>query len=158
MAQSFRHVLRGVDAAGVEAYVAAHRKRWWQGRHLAIRVRGDRIKAARPGSRTSQPPVLRGTVRPGPSGAVLEGTLHRGAIAAVHAVFLLAALMFAVIAGFALADDTSPGWLVAFAVVATVLLVAVWVGMVLAGRLARDAEAAELKGELDVFFGVRERR
>ena len=155
MAQSFRHVLRGVDAAEVEQYVATHRKRWWQARPLIIKVRGDRIKASRPGSRSSQPPVLRGTVSPGPGGAVVEGTLRWGAAAGIHAIFLLVALMFAGIAGAAIADDSAPGWLVAFGVVTTILFVVVWLGMVVVGRLARDAEAHELRGALDEFFGLR---
>ena len=156
MAQSFRHVLRGFDAAEVETYVARHRKRWWQGRHLMIKVSGDRIKADRPSTRASQPPVLRGTVRPSSGGALIVGTLHRGASVGIAYTMLCVALLAAGVAAAALSEGAPP-WLSVGAVVTAVLFVLVFIGMRVSGVAAQDAEANELKGELDVFFGLRER-
>ena len=154
MVQSFRHVLRGVDAAEVEPYVAEHRKRWWQGRHLMIKVRGDRLKAARPASRFSTPPVLRATVRPGASGAVLEGRLHRTVSLFLNLLFLVVAAMAAVVGSAGVRNDSTGLALGGF--VTAALFCLVYLGLVVTGRLARRAEADMLRGELDRFFGLRD--
>ncbi len=156
MAQAFRHVLRGFDAAAVEAYVAEHRRPWWKGRHFQITVRDDRIKAARPATRSYQPPVLKGTVRPGRGGAVVEGRLTRGASAGINVLFLLVGLMSAGVAVAAISDD-APLWLSIGASVSTVAFLALFVALVAVGGRVKEAEANELRGELDVFFGLRER-
>ena len=154
MPQSFRHVLRGFEASEVEAFVAAHRKRWWQGRHLAIKAKGDRLKAARPASKFSQPPVLKATVRPGGSGAVVEGRLHRGVSLFINLCILGAAAIAAVLGSAGVSNDSTALAVLGF--VFAGLFVLVYLGLVVVGRLARDAEAAELKGDLDRFFGLRE--
>jgi hypothetical protein len=156
VAQTFRHVLRGVDAAEVEAYVGAHRRPWWRGRHFSITVRGDRIKASRPASRSYQPPVLRGTVRAGSGGAVVEGRLTRGASGCFNVLILLVGLMSAGVAWAAIADG-APLWLSIGASASTVAFVALFVALVRVGGRVQEAEANELKGELDVFFGLRAR-
>ena len=154
MAQAFRHVLRGVDAADVEAYVAEHRHPWWRGRHFQITVRGDRIKATRPASRSHQPPVLRGTVRPGSGGAVVEGRLTRGAGAGFNVLFLVVGLLSAGVAWAAVADG-APLWLSVGASVSTAAFLTLFVALVRVGGQVKDAEANELRGELDRFFGLR---
>ena len=156
MAQAFRHVLRGFDAAEVEPYVAAHRRPWWRGRHFQITVRGDRIKATRPATRSYQPPVLRGTVRPSSGGAVVEGRLTRGASGCFNVLVLLVGLMSAGVAWAAFADG-APLWLSIGASVSALAFVALFVALVRVGGLVQEAEANELRGELDVFFGLRPR-
>jgi hypothetical protein len=158
MAQPFRHVLRGFDATEVEAYVAAHRRRWWQGRSLVISAQDGRVRAARIATRTNQPPVLRATVTPGPDGAVLEGTLTRRANVVVSTVYWFAALVMAVVAVGGVVGG-APWWLVVGATAAAAGLVLLERSI---RRLKRDpllaeGEANELRGELDVFFGLRER-
>lgn len=156
MAQAFRHVLRGIDAAEVEAYVAAHGKPWWRGRHFQITVRGDRIKAARPATRSSQPPVLRGTVRAGSGGTVVEGRLTRGASGCFNVLILLVGVMSAAVAWAAIADG-APLWLSIGASASTVAFVLLFVALVRVGGRVQEAEANELRGELDAFFGLRVR-
>jgi hypothetical protein len=155
VAQSFRHVLRGFDASEVEGYVAAHRRRWWQGRQLVIDVRDGHIRASRIATRTNQPPVLRGTVRSGPNGAVIEGTLTRGAGAVISGVFWCAAVLMGLLAVAAVVGH-GPWWLVLAAAVACAGLVALErsIARLRGDALLQEGEAGELRGELDVFFGT----
>ena len=84
------------------------------------------------------------------------GTLHRGASVGIAYTMLCVALLAAGVAAAALSEGAPP-WLSVGAVVTAVLFVLVFIGMRVSGVAAQDAEANELKGELDVFFGLRER-
>jgi Flp pilus assembly protein TadB len=159
VAQSFRHVLRGVDAAEVESYALEHQQPWWKPRQVSVKVRDGRIRASRVPGGLDTPPVLHGTVSPGPDGTVIEGTLTRGARRVVSAVYWFAAALMAVVAVGVLVGG-APLWLALALAAAAVAFVAVERSI---SRLRRDGdleqvEADELRGELDVFFGVRERR
>ena len=159
MDQNFRHVLRGVDAAEVEAYVAQHRRRWWQQRQLVISVHDGRIRAGCAPTANTMPPVLHGTVTPGPGGAVLEGTLTRRGETAVSAAMWCAVAVLIMAAVVVLVGGGTL-WLVLALAASAAVLAAVDRS---SRRLQRHPELQEgeanlLRGELDVFFGLRERR